>query len=90
MATKRMAKGFFVTGTDTGVGKTVIACAIAAWYRQQGKDVGVMKPIATGGRRRRPGDSERRAGGTRPDRGLARWVSDDAEQLKNLGYTGDE
>ena len=47
----RQARGIFVTGTDTGVGKTVVACALAAWCRQQGVDVGVMKPIATGGRR---------------------------------------
>ena len=40
----------FVTGTDTGVGKTVVACALAAWAHRQGVDVGVMKPVATGGR----------------------------------------
>ena len=43
-------RGLFVTGTDTGVGKTVVACALAAWSRRQGIDVGVMKPVATGGR----------------------------------------
>ena len=41
--------GVFVTGTDTGVGKTVVACALAAALRARGSDVGVMKPIATGG-----------------------------------------
>jgi len=45
----------FVTGTDTGVGKTVIAAAIAAWFRGQGSRVGVLKPIATGCERRREG-----------------------------------
>lgn len=44
-------RGIFVTGTDTGVGKTVVACALAAWCRRNHMDVGVMKPIATGGRR---------------------------------------
>ena len=39
-----------MTGTDTGVGKTVVACALAAWCRRQGLNVGVMKPIATGAR----------------------------------------
>ena len=39
-----------MTGTDTGVGKTVVACALAAWCRREGLNVGVMKPIATGGR----------------------------------------
>ena len=43
-------RGLFVTGTDTGVGKTVVACALAAWARREGIDVGVMKPVATGGR----------------------------------------
>lgn len=38
-----------MTGTDTGVGKTIVAAGIAAWCRAQGIDVGVMKPIATGG-----------------------------------------
>lgn len=45
------SRGVFVTGTDTGVGKTVIAAALAAWCRGQGMDVGVMKPVATGLRR---------------------------------------
>ncbi len=40
--------GWFVTATDTGVGKTIIAGALAALVRQQGKRVGVFKPIATG------------------------------------------
>jgi dethiobiotin synthetase len=38
-----------VTGTDTGVGKTVSA-GIAAELRRRGVDVGVMKPFATGAR----------------------------------------
>lgn len=38
----------FITGTDTGVGKTYVACALAHALRQRGVDVGVMKPIATG------------------------------------------
>ena len=40
--------GVFVTGTDTGVGKTVIAAAIAATLRARGKNVAVLKPVATG------------------------------------------
>jgi dethiobiotin synthetase len=43
-----MEKGVFVTGSDTGVGKTVIAGAIAAAIKAQGLDVGVMKPVASG------------------------------------------
>ena len=41
-------KSFFVTGTDTGVGKTVITAALAMCLRKLGIDVGVMKPIASG------------------------------------------
>jgi len=42
------AAGFFVTGTDTGVGKTVVACALVRALRARGIDVGAMKPIETG------------------------------------------
>ena len=42
------ARGFFVTGTDTGVGKTVVACALVRALRACGLDVGVMKPAETG------------------------------------------
>ena len=47
--------GLFITGTDTGIGKTVVACAIAADLRRRGLSVGVCKPIATGCRRDREG-----------------------------------
>jgi dethiobiotin synthetase len=47
--------GLFVTGTDTGVGKTVIAGAIAHSLRQRGRRVAVLKPVATGCVRRREG-----------------------------------
>jgi dethiobiotin synthetase len=47
--------GFFVTGTDTGVGKTLIAGAIANWFVRRGKRVGVCKPCATGCEHRREG-----------------------------------
>ncbi|MEX1996772.1 MAG: dethiobiotin synthase [Nitrosopumilaceae archaeon] len=40
--------GYFVTGTDTGVGKTAITAGIAGSLRKLGVNVGVMKPIATG------------------------------------------
>ena len=43
--------GLFITGTDTDVGKTHIACGLAAALRGAGVDVGVMKPVATGCRR---------------------------------------
>ncbi|MBN1393118.1 MAG: dethiobiotin synthase [Sedimentisphaerales bacterium] len=40
--------GLFITGTDTGVGKTLIAGAIAGILKDKGLRVGVFKPIATG------------------------------------------
>jgi dethiobiotin synthetase len=45
--------GLFITGTDTGVGKTFVACGLAAALRSARVDVGVMKPVATGCRRAR-------------------------------------
>ncbi|MCZ6680521.1 MAG: dethiobiotin synthase [Candidatus Poribacteria bacterium] len=44
-----MTKGVFITGTDTEIGKTVIAGGLAAMLKAAGVDVGVMKPIASGG-----------------------------------------
>lgn len=40
--------GIFITGTDTGVGKTIVAAGIARALKNQGINVGVMKPVATG------------------------------------------
>jgi dethiobiotin synthetase len=40
-------KGLFITGTDTGVGKTTIAAALASLIRRRGVNVGVMKPFAS-------------------------------------------
>lgn len=45
-----MYKGIFITGTDTGIGKTYIACAIAKALNKQKISVGVMKPISSGDR----------------------------------------
>jgi len=41
--------GLFITATDTDVGKTVITGAIAAAFKARGMNVGVMKPMASGG-----------------------------------------
>ena len=41
-------KRLFITGTDTGVGKTVVTAGLAAWCRQEGIDAGVLKPVETG------------------------------------------
>ena len=40
--------GFFVTGTDTEVGKTRVSVALIELLQQQGKTVAGMKPIASG------------------------------------------
>jgi dethiobiotin synthetase len=45
---KKMWKSFFITGTDTGVGKTVVGAGLARLLVEQGLKVGVMKPIETG------------------------------------------
>jgi dethiobiotin synthetase len=47
--------GLFVTATDTDVGKTVIAGAIANHFFRWGKRVAVLKPVATGCVSRREG-----------------------------------
>jgi len=42
------AKVLFVTATDTEAGKTFVACAVARALKNRGRDVGVMKPVASG------------------------------------------
>ena len=39
---------YFVTGTDTGVGKTLVSCALLHAFAAQGKRVVGMKPVAAG------------------------------------------
>jgi dethiobiotin synthetase len=56
-------KGFFVTGTDTGVGKTVVAAGLVRGLVALGLRVAVMKPVASG--------SERTAEGLRNEDALA-------------------
>lgn len=43
-----MTRGIFVTGTDTGVGKTFVSCALIYALRQRGLRVAPMKPVAAG------------------------------------------
>jgi dethiobiotin synthetase len=42
------AKAIFITGTDTGVGKTIASAVIAMLLRRKGHSVGVMKPVTSG------------------------------------------
>jgi dethiobiotin synthetase len=41
-------RGFFVTGTDTGVGKTVVAGGLARALRARGASVATFKPVQSG------------------------------------------
>ena len=43
-----MGRAIFITGTDTGVGKTFFTCGLARLLRSYGYRVGVMKPAETG------------------------------------------
>lgn len=43
-----MTDAWFITGTDTGAGKTLVAAALIAALRAQGRRVAGMKPIASG------------------------------------------
>ena len=43
-----MAQGYFITGTDTGIGKTWSTVALMQYFKNQGKTVIGMKPIASG------------------------------------------
>ncbi|MDX1566641.1 MAG: ATP-dependent dethiobiotin synthetase BioD, partial [Longimicrobiales bacterium] len=59
-----------VTGTDTGIGKTVVAGALTALAREEGLDVAAMKPVETGVERGGPDTDavllREAAGGTDP------------------------
>lgn len=41
-------KGLFITGTDTGVGKTRVAVGLTLAWRRRGRQVAAMKPVETG------------------------------------------
>lgn len=43
-----IARGYFITGTDTGIGKTLVSCALLHAFAENGKKVIGMKPIAAG------------------------------------------
>lgn len=49
MNSKKRAQVIFITGTDTEVGKTVTTFALGALLKQQGRDVGVFKPVQCAG-----------------------------------------
>ena len=43
-----MEQGYFITGTDTNAGKTWATIALMRYFKQQGKTVAGMKPVAAG------------------------------------------
>ncbi len=43
-----MRRGFFITGTDTGVGKTWLTVSLMHYFRNRGRSVLAMKPVASG------------------------------------------
>jgi dethiobiotin synthetase len=45
-----MRQTLFITGTDTGVGKTVLTALLAGFLREQGVNAAALKPICSGGR----------------------------------------
>jgi dethiobiotin synthetase len=58
-----MSHGFFITGTDTGVGKTVVASGLVRLAASSGRRVVGLKPVASG--------AERTADGLRNEDALA-------------------
>lgn len=69
--------GLFVTGTDTGVGKTLVTGGLAACFREAGIRVGVMKPVETG-------CSVRGTKRTAPDALFLRRMSGTSEPLHRI------
>jgi len=68
-------KGLFITGTDTGVGKTIVSGAIAGYLKSQKGNVGVMKPVESG---------------CLPDpKNLKTLIRSDALFLKKMAKSGD-
>ncbi len=45
-----MRRTFFITGTDTGVGKTVLTALLTRFLRERGVNAAALKPICSGGR----------------------------------------
>ncbi len=45
---KDLPRAVFITGTDTGVGKTAVTAALAALLRKKGLMTGIIKPFQTG------------------------------------------
>ena len=68
-------KGLFITGTDTGVGKSLVAAALAKMLTDNGIKVGVMKPAETG-----VADPE----GLGPDGALLQWAASSRQKTEQI------
>lgn len=78
--------GWFITATDTGVGKTIVAGALAWLVREQGRRPGVFKPIATGCRH------DPRVGLVSPDAEFLAHCAEAGEMLETVNpvrYAGE-
>lgn len=49
--TRNLPQGYFITGTDTDIGKTVVTAGLAGSLKLKGINVGVMKPVQSGGKK---------------------------------------
>lgn len=74
-AIDRPFKGIFITGTDTGIGKTIVAAALARFLSERGLNVGVMKPAESG-------VSDPRVLG--PDAELLQWAARSRDQANDI------
>ncbi|HWL07135.1 MAG TPA: dethiobiotin synthase, partial [Planctomicrobium sp.] len=66
-----LTRGIFITGTDTGVGKTYVTCQLSTVFQGMGHSVGLYKPVCSGGISERdpaPGGREN-------------WIWEDIEKL---------
>jgi dethiobiotin synthetase len=68
-------RGIFVTGTDTGVGKSLVAAALARMLTDRGSKIGVMKPVETG---------VTNTGGLGPDAALLKWAANSSQSDEQI------
>jgi dethiobiotin synthetase len=73
-------RGLFVTGTDTGVGKSVVSAALVAAMRAAGEPVAACKPVLTGL------DEPPESGWPRDDELLASAAATDASEVTTLRF----
>ncbi|MFC2947984.1 dethiobiotin synthase [Virgibacillus sediminis] len=70
----RKQGGLFITGTDTGIGKTFVTAGIAASLKKQGVDIGVFKPMLSGDDRNNP----------ESDAGILKIMAEDSTPIEQI------